>query len=190
MLEKYGVHRRVFRSAIWLVLMVGFVRLFAQSQFAYRDQTVMVGRGADKIMASNEQTNPAGVAIQSALVWLETNSPPEATLAVLPEGIMVNYLARRTNPARYFVWNPSELSAFGQDKMTAAFQAAAPDYVMLIHRDAGEYGVNYFGREERFGLGLRQWIEKNYEPVFLIGAEPLRNSSFGIKILKRSSVVK
>jgi hypothetical protein len=32
-----------------------------------------------------------------------------------------------------------------------------------------------------------QWIDKNYQPVYLIGHEPLQNGLFGIKILKRLS---
>jgi hypothetical protein len=30
-----------------------------------------------------------------------------------------------------------------------------------------------------------QWIQKNYQTEILFGNEPLKNGSFGIKILKR-----
>jgi hypothetical protein len=183
--EKYGVHRRGFQATMGLVLLVGFARLFIGSQFNYRAKTVAVGRGADKIIAASPAINSTGGAMQAAIEWMNTNALPNATLAVLPEGIMVNYLTRRTNPTHYFVWNPAELAAFGQDQMTASFEANAPDYIMLIHRDAAEYGAKYFGQEEKFGLPLMQWIRKNYEPVWLIGSEPLRNNLFGIRILKR-----
>ena len=33
-----------------------------------------------------------------ALSWIQNNVPPNATLAVLPEGAMINYLSRRVNP--------------------------------------------------------------------------------------------
>lgn len=186
-LEKHGVQRRLFRGAIWLLLMTGFVRLFVQSQFLYRDKTVAVGRGADQIMAFDEKRNPAGPAIRTVLPWIEKNIPPDATLAVLPEGIMINYLSRRANPTRYFVWNPPELSVFGQAGMAAAFRDHNPDYILLIHRDAAEYGAKYFGQQKEFGLELMQWIQTHYEPVLLIGNEPLQSSSFGIKILKRNA---
>jgi hypothetical protein len=71
--------------------------------------------------------------------------------------------------------------------MMASVRNNPPDYVMLIHRDHSEYGVKFFGQEKRFGLDLMQWIEANYQTVCLIGNEPLRNSLFGIKILKRNS---
>ena len=71
--------------------------------------------------------------------------------------------------------------------MTTTFERNPPDYVMLIHRDAAEYGANYFGQRPEFGLELMQWIRKNYEPVYLVGHEPLQDSHFGISILKRRS---
>lgn len=185
LMGKYGVHRQALRYAIGLVLMVGFVRLFIQSQFIYPYKTVEVGHGSDKIYAANLSVNPIGTAMNLAVAWIETNTPQDATLAVLPEGIMVNYLTRRTNPTKYFVWNPAELAAFGQDRATEAFQNNPPDYVMLIHREAAEYGARYFGQEENFGKDLMQWIHKNYESIWLIGNEPLKNALFGIKLLKK-----
>ncbi len=186
-LEKYGVRRNLFRGTIWLMMMIGFLRLFVQSQLVYRDKTVPVGGGHDAIITFSEKTNPTGPPLQSALEWINKNVPQQATLAVLPEGAIVNYLSRRQNPTRYLAWDPAQIAGFGQENMTAAFQNNSPDYIMLIHRDSFDYGVKYFGQEERFGLKLMQWIDANYEPVCLIGNEPLRNSLFGIKILKRTS---
>jgi hypothetical protein len=184
-LKNYGFRVNLFRATIWLLLMTGFLRLFVQSQLVYRDKTVSVGQGHDVIIAFSEKTNPAGPELQSALEWMAKNVPEHATLAVLPEGAIVNYLARRHNPTRYLAWDPAQIAGFGQDNMTADFLSKSPDYIMLVHRDSFDYGVKFFGQEEKFGLKLMQWIEANYEPVCLIGNEPLRNSLFGIRILKR-----
>lgn len=183
--QKFGVNPRLFRAAAGIVLLLGFTQLFVQSQMIYRDKNIALGTGGDKMFVSAPKFNPVGAALQSALPWLEQHAPPDATLAVLPEGIMVNYLSRRTNPTRYLVWNPVEIAMFGQDNMTAVFERNAPDYIMLIHRDAAEYGVKFFGQQPEFGLKLMQWIRQNYEPVYLIGDEPLQTSAFGISILKR-----
>jgi hypothetical protein len=186
LLEKYGVQRRVFRGTVWLVLMIGFVFLFMQSQLVYRNKTLVVGRGVDQTMAFDQKSNPTGAAIESAVSWVEKNVPPDATLAVLPEGVMVNFLSRRTNPTHYPSWAPPEVEVFGQTNMVSAFQKNSPDYIMLIHRDSSEYGLKFFGHQTEYGLDLMHWIEQKYEPVSLIGKEPLQKSSwFGIKILKR-----
>jgi hypothetical protein len=183
--EKFAVNARLFRLAVSAILLLGCARLFVQSQIINRDKNVVLGTDGDKMIASDPKYNPAAAALQSALPWLEENAPPNATLAVLPEGIMVNYLSRRTNPTRFLVWNPVELAMFGQENMVAVFDHNAPDYIMLIHRDGAEYGVKYFGQQPEFGLELMQWIRKNYEEVYLIGSEPLQNSQFGVSILKR-----
>jgi hypothetical protein len=186
MLERYGVQRSLLRTGIALTLFLGFSLLLAQSELRYYHKTVPVGHGGDQILAFEPKIKPAGAAMQTALDWLSTNAAPNATLAVLPEGIMLNYLSRRTNPTRYCVWNPAEEEAFGQENMMAAFTNGSPDIVMLVERDASEYGVKPFGQEPRFGLELMHWLERNYEPVALIGHEPLqRDGKFGIKILKK-----
>jgi len=186
-LERFGVRRNLMRGTIWLLLMTSFLRLFVQSQNVLSTKTLAVGNGGDKVFTFHGKIHPAGPAVQSALAWMESNAAPEATLAVLPEGVMVNFMTRRVNPTKYLIWNPAEIVGFGQSTMTATFCENPPDYVMLIHRDPSEYGVKFFGQEDRFGLKLMQWIAANYEPVCLIGNEPLRNSLFGIKILKRIS---
>jgi hypothetical protein len=190
LLEKYGVQRRLFRGTVWLVLMIGFAFLFMQSQLVYRHKTLAVGRGSDEMLVFEAQFNPTGAAIQSAVDWIKTNTPPDATLASLPEGAMVNYLARRTNPALYLNWAPPESGVFGQSNMVAAFQKGSPDYVVLIHRDGSEHGMKFFGQQAEYGLDVMKWINQNYEPVQLIGNEPLQKSLFGIKILKRNSPAK
>jgi len=186
-LQRYGVRRNLLRGTISLLLMTAFLRLFVQSQNVLSTKTLAVGNGGDKVFTFDGKIHPAGPAVQSALAWMESNASPEATLAVLPEGVMVNYMTRRVNPTKYLIWNPAEMVGFGQSTMTTTFCENPPDYVMLVHRDPSEYGVKFFGQEERFGLKLMQWLGANYEPVCLIGNEPLRNSLFGIKILKRIS---
>ncbi len=185
LLEKFGVRRNLFRGAMAAALLVGFGFLSAQSELMYEFKTIPVGSGRDRIIALGPKYNPASAAAKEALQWIDTNVPPDATLAVLPEGVMVNYLSRRTNPTRYFVWNPAEIEVFGQTNMTASFIERAPDYVILIHRDTSEFGVKFFGQDKRFGLDLMRWIRQNYETTLLIGEEPLQSPSFGLKIMKR-----
>jgi hypothetical protein len=74
--------------------------------------------------------------------------------------------------------------------MIETFRVNCPDYVMLVHRDAAEYGAKFFGLEDQFGGELLRWIERNYQPVCLIGDPPLQNSRFGIKILKHVPPIK
>ena len=183
--KKYNVDPRPFRLAVWLTLMIGFGVLFRDSESWYLTKNLVVGQGGDRILAFDPRLNPGSAGVRLALAWIEENVPRNGTLAVLPEGTTINYLSRRVNPTPCLDWTPTVLTAFGQAGMTAAFEKNPPDYLFLVERDTSEFGVGYFGRSPGYGVELRQWIEKNYQPVYLIGHEPLRNSRFGIEVLRR-----
>jgi hypothetical protein len=183
--KKYDVDPRPFRVAVWLALMIGFWILFHQSASWYALKKMPVGQGGDKIIAFDPRVNPSGEGIKQALAWIEKNVPRDGTLAVLPEGTSINYLSRRVNPTPCLDWTPTVLSVFGQANMTAAFEKSSPDYILLVERDTSEFGVGYFGHYPGYGTDLMRWIDKNYQPVQLIGNEPLQNGLFGIKILRR-----
>ncbi len=183
-LEKYGVHFHTFRIASSLALLVGVLRLATQSEFHYQNKNSLIGSGPDQIKVTNPTKSPTDAGIRDAVEWIEKNTSPAATVAVVPEGAIVNYFTRRINPTSYLGWSPPEMEVFGETNMVAAFRANIPDYIVLIHRDHFEYGVNYFGKEPKFGYDFMQWVRQNYEPVLLIGHEPLQDFRFGVKILK------
>ena len=94
------------------------------------------------------------------------------TLLVLPEGGMVNYLTRRTNPTRHLKFLPPELEIFGEAEILADLEAHPPDFVALIQRDTAEYGLPLFGTH--YGQRLLDWARDAYVLVVRDGAEPLR----------------
>ena len=178
-----------FRAAILIFLLAGLARLTIQSALFFKDKDFTLGSGGDRIVTYDPKIDPTGAAMASAAVWIETNTAPTNTLAVLPEGVMLNYLTRRDNPTPYVVF-AFEVWAFGEQNMLAAYEKNPPDYIVLVQRDSSEYGVPYFGLQKGYGFDVMQWVRRNYEPVELIGSEPLKNGAFGIEILKRLSPVK
>jgi hypothetical protein len=173
-----------FRIAILIFLLAGLARLTIQSALFYKDKDFSLGSGGDRIVTYNPKIDPTGAAMAAAAAWIETRTAPTNTLAVLPEGVMLNYLTRRDNPTPYAVF-AFEVWAFGEQTMLAAYEKNPPDYIALIQRDSSEYGVAYFGQQKGYGLDVMQWVGRNYEPAELIGSEPFQSSAFGIKILKR-----
>jgi hypothetical protein len=122
--------------------------------------------------------------VSRVLADLASRTSPEDTLAVLPEGIMINYLSRRANPTPFTNFMPPELMLYGEDRILDAFRSAPPDYVLVVHKFTGEYGFPYFGQD--YGKALYYWVTKHYEPVQLYGQPPLQHiSSFGIQVLRR-----
>ncbi|HEY1662669.1 MAG TPA: hypothetical protein VGI03_09645 [Verrucomicrobiae bacterium] len=177
---RFAVPRRQFCIALGVPLFIGFGSLFYQSQLVYAGKNVAVGTSADKIFAFSSP----GTNISTALEWTSKNIPSDSTLAVLPEGVMLNFLTRHPNPTPCLSWEPVIMHALGPVKMTAAFEQNPPDYIYLVERDSSEFGVGYFG-SPGFGDDLMQWVRTNYQPVQLFGDEPLKNGKFGVEILKR-----
>jgi hypothetical protein len=177
-------HLPPFCTAIFIFLLAGLARLAIHSALFYRDKDFPLGSGGDRIVTYDPKIDPTGAAMASAATWIETHTAPTNTLAVLPEGVMLNYLTRRENPTPYVVF-AFEVWAFGEQTMLAAYQKKPPDYIIVVQRDSSEYGVPYFGLQKGYGFDMMQWVRRNYEPVELIGSEPLQSGAFGIKILKR-----
>jgi hypothetical protein len=184
--SKFEIRNSPFRVAILIFLLAGLARLIIQSALLYKDKDFTLGSGGDRTVTYNLKVDPTGAAMASAVAWIETHTAPTDTLAVLPEGAMLNYLTRRDNPTPYAVF-AFEVWAFGEQNMLAAYEKNPPDYIVLIQRDSSEYGVPYFGRQKGYGFDVMQWVGRNYEPVELIGSEPLHSGAFGIKIMKRIS---
>ena len=122
--------------------------------------------------------------VEEALRRIEQRFPEDATLLVLPEGVMLNYLLRRPTPTRFISFMPPELILFGEERMLEALDAHPPDGVILVHKDTSEYGLPLFGRD--YGRRIFDWVERRYRPVAApLGHPPLQPGSvFGISILE------
>ena len=183
-LERFGAKPICWLGLASLLLLIGFARLELFSRFVYEQKTVAVGEGQDRLWTFRPDIQPAGAIMGQALDWMRTNTPAHSTLAVLPAGVMVNYMLRRENPTPYLRWNPPEMAVFGQAKMTRALEQAEPDYILLLGVDMSEFGVDFFGAKDNFGGELMRWINQRYQPVGLVGHDWNKDGKFGIKILK------
>lgn len=137
-----------------------------------------VGSGADAFLADSR-----GFHVNALLEQLDA-LPDDATLLVLPEGVMINYLARRRNPTPYLNFMPPELLLFGEEPIRQAFQLDPPDYVALVHKSTREYGLPFFGVD--YGRSLRAFVDGQYRLISRIGDVPLTpDASFGITLHQR-----
>jgi hypothetical protein len=188
--ERFQVPHRPLRAGAMAVLLIALAGLAHTSAQFYSPKKLPAGHGADLIMASGPEGNAVEARnLNLALDWIGKNTPPHATLATLPEGVMLNYLSRRVNPTPCFDWNPTVLAVFGEKRMTAMFEQNAPDYIAVAEWQTYEFGTGYFGSQPGYGAELMGWIQKNYRPVALFGSEPLRNGLFGVKILKHKTEI-
>ncbi|HEX7184157.1 MAG TPA: glycosyltransferase family 39 protein [Thermoanaerobaculia bacterium] len=128
-------------------------------------------------------------AVKAALDWIAAN-PVEGqrrpTVLVVPEGVMINYLARSENPTPFVNFMPPEMILFGEPPMLAALESHPPDVVVITHKRTHEYGLPWFGRD--YARDLAAWLQGRYRVVQIFGDPPLQPASrFGIAVLARNT---
>jgi hypothetical protein len=178
-LDRRGGQGALLRGAV-LGALLPFVSSLLQTTASFRaEKVITVGDGGNVFKADIRGRYMNSVVTQLAA------SPPGTTVAVLPEGVMVNVLARRRTSLRFVNFMPPEVLLFGEDKMLADLVAHPPDKIVLVQKDTSEYGLPYFGRG--YGGGLMGWIHANYHAEALIGDLPLQpGSDFGLLVLGRN----
>lgn len=178
-LDRLGGYGAAFRSAGLGVLLAAVAGHLGVMLYHISQKVETTGTGRDAIRTDAIR----GPAVAKVLADIDGRLTPQQTLAVFPEGAMLNYLLRRANPTPYVTFMPPELLIFGEARILDAFRAAPPDIVVLIHKDTSEYGFRYFGRD--YGRALFEWIKRHYRPVLLVGQPPLEEGTqFGIEVLE------
>ena len=139
-------------------LVAAYLLAYQCQQSVLVDRTIPLGGPSDRFAV------PADAApIARAELQILHRVKHDQTLAVLPEGVMLNYLTRRAAPTKYITWMPPELYFFGEVNMLAALKTAPPDWVLLAPRDFKEYGLPPFG--EGYADSIANWIDANYRAV-------------------------
>ena len=113
-----GGNGGVFRAAALAVLTVAiFAHLQVQQSYS-RWKTHPVSTGADLILS-----DPRGEMVNAALSAIASRIQSNQTLTVLPEGVMLNYLSRRTSSVPLMNFMPLEFTLYGENHISEAFRA-------------------------------------------------------------------
>jgi hypothetical protein len=179
--EKHGGVALAARACLLTLLAGPVITILVGTHFFIASKPVNLGEGGDRF-----HVNERGKAVESALLWIRerANGRP-LTVAVLPEGVMLNYLARLPNPTPYFSLMPIEMKLFGERAMLAAYEAHPPDVVLVTHVDTRAYGTKYFGTD--YGGDFARWLVQHYRRVQIFGDPPLQDgSAFGIAVMEKT----
>ncbi len=140
-------------------------------------KTETVGTGRDRF-----RTDVRGAFVQRAVSELVSSGVHSA--AVLPEGVMINYLARVPNPTPYVNFMPPEDILFGGARWAAAFRRSPPQVIFLVPKNTSEYGRGAFG--VGYGKALAGWVAEHYVSSRVIRADGL---PFDVRVLVRRSAI-
>lgn len=180
-LGRRGSTGHVFRGVALAAVLVAVLVHVQATSLAYASKVHRVGRGGDAFLADER-----GAFVAEAIRRIDDQARPGATLAVLPEGVMINYLTRRANPTPYVGFLSDASTFFGSEApLVDAYRRSPPDLILLVHRDSSEHGARFFGQD--YAREMMQWIAENYDPVSLLGALPFTGERYGMLLLARRS---
>lgn len=164
----------------------GVVVLAGQSQQMLRLKTHSIGEGRDQFYTFTPQLEPTGDLVGQARAWLRTAAGGSAqTLLVLPEGEMINYLARLPSPVAPFFFFSAATSGGREAAIVRELEKNPPDWIVLVSRDLREYGVQRYGESPEQGGQILSWAGDKYEIAATLGGDPLDYRQRGLMILKR-----
>ncbi|MCH7987772.1 MAG: hypothetical protein IID46_01335 [Planctomycetes bacterium] len=152
----------LFRAVMFAILLNWAATHWVRAYVIYRGKTLAIGSGGD-ITYHDPHASPRNAVIPNVIEELRDELPEDATLLVLPNGTLINYLLKKRNPTPHFLLTPWEiLVAGGEAEVLKSFQKHPPDYVLVIVNDMQGHGVRYFG-DAGYGDQIMKWIEQNYD---------------------------
>ena len=170
---------RLRLSAAWSVLALVVLAFVGRAvRYAGDDRIAVPGTGE---MLS---ANPDAVARLEAFARAVREDDPDGkTLAVFPEGEILNAMTGRPNPIRHKLYIPGYLTEDNEPQILAELERTPPEAVVVLYRPTSEYGPGGFASS--YGRKIRTWIEKNYS-VRAIDPRPGRAARWEIVAFRTS----
>jgi hypothetical protein len=174
--------RLLVATACCLIIGIGVGRSVWRSTLAFRNKTVEIGKERDRFYAFIPSIRPTGELVQSVVETLGQVAPG-ASLVVLPEGEMINYLARMPSPVAPFFFFSAATEGGAEAEIVRQLNARPPRYVVVISRDLREYGLHYYGETYGQGRAIMEWVEAHYQVMGTFGGSPIDPNQQGAVIL-------
>lgn len=171
-------------AGIFALLFPGVVTLANQSVTNLRAKTLEVGEGRDCFYAFPEQLDPTGKIVNVISEALRQESDAR-TLLTLPEGVMINYLARLPSTIAPVVFYAAATEVGREEEIVVQLNHRPPDVVVIVSRDLRDYGIQRYGERPGSGELILSWVAQNYTQTAHVGGDPLDYRDRGAVILKR-----
>jgi len=163
-LSRFRVDPRLVRSAVASLIVVFCLYSVYLEQLEYRKLDAATGENGDLFYRPHSEE-----AYRDVIALLDRHVKPGDTLAVLPEGVLFNYLLRIENPTPHISFLPFEFMLTGEERIVEDFRASPPDLVLLLPRNVEEYGFREFG-QRGYGDRVMTWLGQSYRRLEGAGA--------------------
>jgi len=171
-LERHGQCGWIVRGASIAMLAAIAIQCTSISHSYRPSSHSFIGQGKDQFRAQDAHV------LQEMLQVMQTQIPPDGTLTVLPEGAILNFLARRPSSTPFVSFLPPDVDMFTEPRLLESLQQNPPDYIAILHRPTQEFGPAAFGTH--YATAMYAWIKDNYSLVHRAGALPYSSKEFGI----------
>jgi hypothetical protein len=167
------------------LLFPGVIILAGQSFKMLSLRTYAVSEGRDRFYTFPPKIDPRGVLVDEASKRLRQAASGQ-TLLVLPDGAMINYLARMPNSVAPFEYYTPEVAGLHEGILVEELRRHPPDWVAIVSRDLRESGIQRYGAEPGKGQEIMQWVFENYQPKASLGGDPLDFQQAGFILLRHT----
>lgn len=175
--------RWVVLGSLGLVIVGAAVDLQSRSRGIFNLRTQAVGQGRDRFLALAPPHDELPAFLDAAV--RELGRLPPGRVLVIPEGLMVNYLARRISPASEWSFFDLTLAQGKEQRLVRELAASPPRFVVLLSRDLREHGILRFGAAGQPGAELMAFIRANFRVRQRWGGDPFDRDARGVVLLER-----
>jgi hypothetical protein len=137
----------LFLSALVFCIMANQLHQNGQPVGSNADQFVPGGRGDEVV---------------DAVARVNQLLPPAGTLAVMPQGLMLNYLSRRVDPISAVNLMPPEVLSVGEDAVVAELNSHPPDLIVLSEKDIRDRAFVLTEGNYLYGGKIVDWVLAHY----------------------------
>jgi hypothetical protein len=156
-LERRGASGAALRGAvIGMFLCIAWVYVDVASIFRERRTDPIAADTRDEILLPPDLARP----INRLLTVIEQTVNHDETIAVLPEGTLLNVLTGRPSGSVHPILMPAEVRMFGEPAIVESLTRAAPHWIVLNTRtDLQSYGVRTIAD---YAPALARFVAENY----------------------------
>jgi hypothetical protein len=177
-----GLSLSLMRLGFGAMLLCGITSIMEQSKNLENAKTLAVGHGKDLFKSFPSPISGDGEMVSFFSEKL-TKTPENQTLIVVPEGIMINYLARMQSPVGVQAFYTIKEA---EKNIVHDLELHAPNWVVFMSRDLTEYGITKFGSNGQSGELIINFLTRKYEVCESYGRDPLYGNGIGGKLYKLS----
>jgi hypothetical protein len=160
-LYKRGYFVQTLASILVLLILIMGLRI---SVHAYQSRHYYLRAGPDIIIYNRSSEADAGE-IAAFLKDIDKIIGKDANFVAFPQGVMLNFLAKKVNPLPYITFMPAEVIRFGEQEMLRSFKEHKPDYVVSSNQWLPVY-IYERSAGRRARPATWSWILANYHPVW------------------------